>query len=132
MGRPSKFTEELASDICARIAAGESVRSVLSGENMPTRQTFYNWISNKKSFFDNYARAREVAADVAFDEMQEIADNAEPQDVQVAKLRIDTLKWRLARQSPRKYGDKQAIEHTGPGGGALDIAVKFVGGSDDD
>jgi len=93
---------------------------------MPDRQTFYNWITQNQIFFDQYARARDAAADIAFDEMQEIADGATNQDVQVAKLRIDTLKWRLARQSPRKYGDRQTVEHAGDGGGPMQVSVEFV------
>lgn len=132
MARPSIYTEQLASEIVRRIAAGESLRSILQDEHMPDPSTVYAWITDgrHKEFSNNYARARATAADVAFDEMQEIADNATPQDVQVAKLRVDTLKWRLARQSPRKYGDKQQFEHTGPGGDPLEITLNIVGRGD--
>jgi len=130
MARPSKYTNKLASEIVRRIADGESLRSILSGDDMPDRKTFYNWIKTKDEFFHQYAQARDVAADIAFDEMQEIADNATPQNVQVAKLRVDTLKWRLARQSPRKYGDRQAIEHSGANGEKLDITLNIVGRGD--
>ena len=126
MARPHKYSDDTASEILNRIAHGESVRSILSEEHMPSQPTFYSWITDDSEFSKKYARAREIAADVAFDVMQEIADETNNQDVQVAKLRIDTLKWRLARQSPRKYGERQAIEHTGAEGGPIEVKVNLV------
>ena len=126
MARPHKYSDDTASEILNRIAHGESVRSILSEEHMPSQPTFYSWITDDTEFSKKYARAREIAADVAFDVMQEIADEANNENVQVAKLRIDTWKWRLARQSPRKYGDRQAIEHTGGFHVSFDEAARDV------
>jgi hypothetical protein len=123
IGRPTVYTEELAAQICDRLAHGESLRSICDDGDMPHRQTIFNWLRSNQSFFDQYAHAREIAADIAFDEMQEIADNATPVDVQVAKLRVDTLKWRLARQSPKKYGERQKLEHVGQDDGPIQQSV---------
>lgn len=56
--------------------------------------------------FPTGTRACEQRADQYFDEMLDIADNALPEEVQKAKLQIDTRKWVLARMNPVKYGDK--------------------------
>ena len=37
-----------------------------------------------------------------------------------AKLQIDTRKWVLSRMNPKKYGDKQQMEHSG------DVAVNMI------
>ena len=39
------------------------------------------------------------------------------------RLVVDTLKWKLARMLPKMYGDKVTTEHTGPGGGPVQIAA---------
>jgi hypothetical protein len=41
----------------------------------------------------------------------EIADHAE--DANLARLQIDARKWVAARLLPKKWGDKQEIEHSG-------------------
>lgn len=35
-GRPSKFTQEIADEICRRLAMGESLRSICRDEGFPT------------------------------------------------------------------------------------------------
>lgn len=39
------------------------------------------------------------------------------------RLRIDTLKWMLSKMLPKIYGDKVTTEHTGPGGGPVQLAA---------
>lgn len=106
MGRPSIYSEELIAEFLYRIAKGRSVKSVCDDDDMPHRATIYEWLSQNSDFSDRYARASEQRADQYFDEMLDIADNALPEEVQKAKLRIDTRKWVLARMNPVKYGDK--------------------------
>ena len=53
-----------------------------------------------------YARARARGGQSLAEESILIADQATPQDVQVAKLRIDT-RWKMAgKLNPNEYGDK--------------------------
>lgn len=106
MGRPSTYSEELIAEFLYRIAKGRSVKSVCDDDDMPHRATIYEWLSQNSDFSDRYARASEQRADQYFDEMLDIADNALPEEVQKAKLQIDTRKWVLARMNPVKYGDK--------------------------
>ena len=120
IGRPSLYSDELADEICSRIAAGESVNKITQESDMPCRDTFFRWVFNNKQFSDKYARALEIKADIMRDEILEIAD-APPEKtpfgstdsgaVQDKRVRIDTRKWLMARQSPRKYGDKLDIDH---------------------
>src|SRR5437899_12406458 len=56
-------------------------------------------------FRDQYARAREEQADKYFQEIVEIADAATPETVNVARLRVDSRKFTVARLAPKKYGD---------------------------
>lgn len=71
------------------------------------------------AFRDQYARAKQEAADAMGEDLQDIADDAIsevrklPDDsklanavVQAHKLKADNLKWIMARQKPKKYGER--------------------------
>lgn len=103
---------------------------------MPAYSTVMLWLHVHPAFSEDYARARSIHADQKFDEIQSIADDArndwmlrnDPENpgyyfngehIQRSKLRVDTLKWRLGRMAPKKYGDHATLELTGAGGGPL-------------
>lgn len=113
MGRPTIFTDALADEICERIMDGESLRSICADEHMPGRTTVHRWMADVAGFSTRCARAREIQADTLFDDMQNVADEGNPEDVQRAKLRVSTMQWRASKLSPKKYGDRQTIEHEG-------------------
>ena len=124
-GRPSKFTPELAAEICRRMMEGESLREIGRDPAMPKPITIRMWTLDGKhrEFSKQYALAREAQADHYFDEIFEIADDGsndwverqrrngqmeivlDREHVDRSRLRIDSRKWALARMSPKKYGD---------------------------
>lgn len=53
-----------------------------------------------------YARARVRAGQSLAEQTIDIADEASPQEAQVAKLRVDTRRW-LASKLSEEFGDKQ-------------------------
>jgi|ADGO01.1.fsa_nt_gi hypothetical protein len=72
-------------------------------------------------FLHQYARAREMQADLLADEMIEIADNNTGDDAAFVginrihrdKLRIESRKWIASKLKPKKYGDKVEMNHQG-------------------
>jgi len=112
-GRPTIYTKELATDICKRIADGESLKKICSDKVMPSRSIIHLWLldENKTEFLDNYKTAVNVRTDAMFDELEEIADNEG--DVQRDRLRVDTRKWYLSKVMPKKYGDKMDVTSDG-------------------
>lgn len=126
-GRPTKYSEELTSEICSRMAAGESLKSICKSDDMPAMSSVFLWLGKYKEFSDKYAKATEARADCMFEEMLEIADDGtndymltkdgeeryNSEHVNRSRLRVDTRKWMLARMRPLKYGDKQQVEHSG-------------------
>ncbi len=95
--------------ICAQLALGKSVKSILDNTpGMPDRQTFYNWLLADAEFFDNYTRAREAQAYCFADEITEIADTET--DPQKARNRIDARKWAAGKLKPKLYGDRLQID----------------------
>lgn len=117
-GRPSIYTEELGKEICRRISLGESLRSIEKSDDMPAATTVYYWLldEDKSDFLKHYERARETQAQHFFEELDELAeravndiqgdDRSDNARVSARKLQIDTLKWRLSKMIPKKYGDK--------------------------
>lgn len=122
VGRPSSFTQEIASEICERISDGESLRSICKSDDMPDKATVFRWLADatNESFRDQYARAREVQADTLFEECLDIADDSsrdtktledgrevvDNEVVQRSRLRVDTRKWMAGKLRPKVYGDK--------------------------
>lgn len=127
----AEYTTELAARICERIANGESLRSICQDADMPATSSACKWLGEHPEFAEQYARAREAQADVFFDEILDIADNAQNdwmerhgeddagwqangEHIQRSKLRIDARKWMAGKLRPKKYGDK--LQHTGADG----------------
>jgi hypothetical protein len=78
-------------------------------------------------FAGNIARARESGYDHIADDCLSIADDSkndkvtdekgqirtDDEAIQRAKLRVETRLKLLAKWSPKKYGDRQQVEHSG-------------------
>ncbi len=110
MGRPSIYSDELAAEICERLAAGESLNVICRDAHMPTRQAVHEWIAdNRAGFGDKYARARAAQADHYADEIVEIVDTET--DPARARVRMDGRKWVASKLAPRKYGDRLETEN---------------------
>lgn len=133
MGRPSDYSPELVVLICTRMGEGESLRSICRDENMPAMSTVFRWLGQHREFQEQYARAMDARATLLAEEILEISDDgrndtykdedgneATNHDVIArSRLRVDSRKWLAARMSPKKYGDKVAVEASGPDGGPI-------------
>ena len=132
------YSPALAAEICARLARGESLRSICSTPEMPDESTVRGWyVDNHEGFAPQYARARDIALDLMADETLSIADTQE-EGVKITdkwtgteitradmtehrRLRVDTRKWYLAKLAPKRYGDRLHTEVTGADGGPIQI-----------
>ncbi len=125
MGRPTTYTKETADLICAGLALGKSIRTVLreGGETMPSMATFFSWLRLYPDFLNQYTRAKEEAVESLAEEIMDIADESSNDYMEVkygkewvtvqnkeammrSKLRIDTRMWIMSKLKPRKYGTK--------------------------
>lgn len=107
-GRPSLYSEELASLICERLAGGESLRAICREVGMPGGETVRRWLRDDEQFRAQYARAREAQADFYVDEIIAIADSAE--DPVKGRLQIDARKWIASKLRPKVYGERLEVE----------------------
>lgn len=137
-GRPTLFTQELADEICAELAQGKSLRTVLgtgakdkdgnpldTPEQLarPSISTVFNWFRTQPKFLEQYTRAKEESSDAMADEILDIADDGRNdwmtingkratnrEVVDRSKLRVDTRKWLMAKMKPKRYGDKLDVK----------------------
>lgn len=124
-GRPSSYVKEVADDVCQLIEQGESLRKICERPGMPNQRTIFRWLNENDEFCQQYARARENQADFLLEEMLEISDLATPEDVSVAKLRVDARKWYITKVAPKKYGDKVTQEITGVNGAPIEQKISM-------
>ena len=61
---------------------------------------------------DRYTRAKAISSEYHADQILAIADEADNQTFQVARLQIDARKWVASKLVPNKYGEKSQIDHT--------------------
>lgn len=137
-GRPTDYSAELASKICAELALGRSLRTVCKDESLPCMSTVFNWFRLYPEFLEQYTRAKEESADAMAEECLDIADDGtndymerldkdgecvgyqvNGEHIQRSRLRVETRKWLMAKMKPKKYGEKIVQEQTGPNGGPI-------------
>ena len=122
-GRPSDYSAEIADTICDRLAGGESLRSICGDAGMPDRATVSRWLARYEEFRDLYEFAREWQAERLVDEILEVACDSsgdyvekrlpdgkvvrvvDHENIALSLIRINALKWMVARMAPRKYGN---------------------------
>jgi len=123
MGRISTYTPEVAAEICERLSTGEPLAQICRDENMPAYRTVSDWRAAHPDFAAEFAHARDEGFDqIAMDVLHIADDNSQDtrfvedkgevtdsDNVQRAKLRIETRLKLLAKWDPRRYGDKQLI-----------------------
>lgn len=139
-GRPTTYTQEMATLICARMAEGESLRSICRDKTTPAMSTVFLWVSKHKEFSEQYKLAMASRADAMFEEMFDIADDGQNdwmeildkdgdnigwrvngENIQRSRVRIDTRKWALSKMMPKKYSDKSPSDTS-----EIDIQIKLL------
>lgn len=144
-GRPTDYTEELAIEVCARLAEGQSMRKIAKDEHMPSTVTIFAWLRKHEEFLNQYEKAKSECADMYAEEIIEIADDSSndyidvadengetgatrlnTEHVQRSRLRIDARKWVASKLKPKKYGDKTTTELTGRNGEPIQTDNKFT------
>jgi len=139
-GRPTKYTQDLADEICEGITLGNSIRTVTKPEHMPAISTFYKWLRLHDEFAKQYARACEERTEAMSEDILDIADDGgndwmevhkgdyegwqlNGEALQRSRLRVDTRKWLMSKMKPKKYGDKLDMTTNGK-----DLPTPILGG----
>lgn len=137
MGVHTIYTDELAQEIIDSLSEGVTLQDICRREHMPSVRTVNSWANSDEcpkevpsNFSANFARAREIGFDAIAAEALRIANTpVVGEEVTVKadgteeikrgdmlghrKLQIETRLKLLAKWDPRRYGERQAIEHSG-------------------
>ena len=128
MARPTIYTEELEERMLEEIASGRSVISMCREEKWtPNADTWYRWMYKINGLSDRYTRAKSISSEFHADQILSIADEADNQNFQVARLQIDARKWVASKLVPQKYGDKTSIDHTSSDKTMKPTTIQLVG-----
>jgi hypothetical protein len=109
------YNADLARTCCAHLAAGVPLRAIVQMPAMPDMATIADW-RGRKDFRTLFARSRQLQAETQVDEIIEISSTLRDGkasgagDMALAKLRIDTLKWLVARATPAADDEPRKAE----------------------
>lgn len=127
-GRPSKYTPEIAQEMCKMLADGIPLREICRQEGYPAWRTVYDWMYQDDALGEEgvglsaaIARAREVGQDAIAEQIW-IEINQEPERILTeGGGRVDPgyVQWQrakaeiglklLAKWNPKRYGDKVSV-----------------------
>lgn len=135
--RPTEYTAEIGAEVADRHADGASITQIAQDETMPTRKTILLWIGEIQEFAVMMNQARDAYVDAIAEECLQIADDetvemtttidgngrrwehADKNAVKNRQLKISTRMKLLEKWAPHRYGNKKAVELSGPGGGPI-------------
>lgn len=122
IGRPTKYTDDLADEICFNIAtSSEGIYAICRrNPHFPVPQNIYIWLRIYPSFRDKYMQAKidqvdamiESIKDISAEDANDLLVNhsgdqvANTARLQRDKLKIDTYKWLASKLVPKLYGDR--------------------------
>ena len=109
-GRPTSYTDTIAEIICERVLT-RSLHAVSKDEDLPDEKTIYNWLRDQPTFFQNYARAREIRAYRRAESVDGVIDDCRKGviDPATARVQLDAIKWQTGKENPKAFGER--IEH---------------------
>ena len=122
VGRPTKYSEDLANIIYERMIGGEHIVQICNDETMPGRSTVYRWMDDYPEFGTRIKRAREGLADHVAWQILEMANKSTNETANADRVKLAAWQWHAARLFPKKYSEKHITEVTGADGG--DIKIK--------
>jgi hypothetical protein len=106
------FPAEMFDLVLKRIATGESLRQICQSEGLPSRETFFGWIRDnperRTQYLEACAMRSLVFVENALDVLEDLGNEPTSSQVNAARLKIDTIKWKVARLQPKVYGDRNA------------------------
>jgi len=125
--RPTEYDEDLARKVCLQFATNPDMTlNILNADpTMPTVFTFYEWLRAHVELDRFYARSRDIQFDLQAEKLRALArtpligevtvervggkdggstEVRKSDNVDRTRLIIETDKWLLAKQRPKKYG----------------------------
>lgn len=118
MGRPSKYTPQIAREIVERLSEGIPLWEICRDDHMPAWRTIYDWMERDAELSAWIARARELGQDAIAEDCLRIIDQEPTKVISEGGIRYDSafVQWQknrveqrlklLAKWNPKRYGDR--------------------------
>ena len=107
----SDWSDDQIEEMLSRMAEGETITSIAADPRMPGYTTIWRWENAGDNLAGRITRAREMGfvarAEKAVERAQSAADPVK------GRLAFDADRWFLGKMCPKRFGEKQAIEHSG-------------------
>lgn len=117
---------ELLAIMFDRVSKGESLDTICSTPDMPSRKSFFAWCMEDPESRSGYELALEMKGEFYAEQIVEISDRSsddwkqdekgrmvpDTEHIMRSKLRVDARKWVVSKLLPKKYGDKLDITQT--------------------
>ena len=108
-GRPTKYSQKLAEEICRRLAEGEPFVSICAEKHMPNFSTIWRWEQSNPEFREMSARALEHGSHYLAHDCLRIADD-DSLDPRHKRIMIDTRLRLIGKWNAKRYGDKIQVD----------------------
>lgn len=123
----SKYTPELGQQVCEAIAKGSTLQSACD-DSVVKPSTFLLWCHTHAELAEEYARARREQNEAVDDEIRELAAQTDSENAKAMETKFRMLTWIAGKRSPKQFGERVGLEHSGKDGGPLKVEVEIVGG----
>jgi hypothetical protein len=108
--------------VTTRVAEGERLALIAQTLDLPY-SVIWRWLTAESSRMAAYRASLEAKADDEAHRTLEIADSASPDDVAVARLRVDTRLKLASKWDRKRYGEEKDV------GGGFSGGIQIVIGS---
>lgn len=103
------------------MSEGETITSIAADPKMPSYTTMWRMENAADDLAERITRAREIGFVARAEKAVEKAHSAE--DAAKGRLAFDADRWFLGKMCPKRFGEKQTHEHSGPNGGAIPVQL---------
>lgn len=120
------YSQELADRVCVLLVEGVSLNKISKMDGMPSLVTFFTWTKKYPEFLNKYRDARNFRAELDAEILIDMADEpligrktrtvrkgktvkrevVEGDNVERAKLKVNTRQWVVSKLLPKKYGNQ--------------------------
>ena len=113
--------------ICEQVAEGKTIRQIAASLDCSAGRVLQIITEGGEEAAKQYARARDLAADLFEADIYTAAEACTPETAQADRVRIDALKWIAARRAPKRYSERLVQEVSGPDGGPIKSVLDVSG-----
>jgi hypothetical protein len=102
------YSDELAREICERVAEGGKLAEICAEPGMPAKSTFHRWLARHPELMEMYSRARRARAFLRADEIDAITAKvlAGEIDPNAGRVAIQAHQWLASREDPKGFGEQ--------------------------